>query len=222
MPDEVTSVGRILQFPPIPEVPEPLRGRSFVIVEAVFSGSEADGAELLRAAARARPEHRHVRDGAACRHRRAAHGSAAPVPYSGRHQLLDDADAEAIDAVVARSARAPARRSCRTRCAQCGGALAREAERHGAIASAAGQLPQLRRRHGVRRGVPSRRTAHLELLQEALAQFDTGRKYLNFTEQATNPAHFYTPGTWARLQAVKAEVDPDRLFRANHAIDPAR
>ena len=64
--------------------------------------------------------------------------------------------------------------------------------------------------------------ALLELLQEALADFDTSRKYLNFTERATRPAHFYTPQTWARLQAVKAEVDPDRLFRANHAIDPAR
>ena len=34
VPDEITSVGRILQFPPIPEVPEPLRGQKFAIVEA--------------------------------------------------------------------------------------------------------------------------------------------------------------------------------------------
>ena len=36
VPEELTSVGRILQFPPIPEVPEHLRGRSFALVEAVF------------------------------------------------------------------------------------------------------------------------------------------------------------------------------------------
>src|SRR3954468_7400588 len=33
VPDEVTSVGRILQSPPIPDVPEPLRGNSFAVVE---------------------------------------------------------------------------------------------------------------------------------------------------------------------------------------------
>src|SRR3954469_15130783 len=35
-PDEVTSVGRILQFPPFDFVPEPLRGKSFALVEAVY------------------------------------------------------------------------------------------------------------------------------------------------------------------------------------------
>src|SRR6185437_7397635 len=47
VPDEMTSVGRILQFPPFEQIPEPLRGNSFVLVEAFFLGSEEDGAELL-------------------------------------------------------------------------------------------------------------------------------------------------------------------------------
>ena len=47
-PEELTSVGRMLQFPPIPELPEFLRGKSFVVVEAVFLGSEADGRALLK------------------------------------------------------------------------------------------------------------------------------------------------------------------------------
>ena len=48
MPDELTSVGRVLHLPPIPQVPEPFRGKSFGMVEAAFIGDEADGAELLR------------------------------------------------------------------------------------------------------------------------------------------------------------------------------
>ena len=36
LPASVMSVVRVLNFPPFPEVPEPMRGRSFVIVEAVF------------------------------------------------------------------------------------------------------------------------------------------------------------------------------------------
>src|SRR5206468_1708956 len=34
LPDEITSVGRILRFPPLPELPPQLSGRSFVVVEA--------------------------------------------------------------------------------------------------------------------------------------------------------------------------------------------
>ena len=44
VPDELTSVGRVLHLPPIPQVPEPFRGKSFGMVEAAFIGDEADGA----------------------------------------------------------------------------------------------------------------------------------------------------------------------------------
>ena len=53
-PDEVTSVGRILQLPPIELIPEPLRGRNIVIVEVAYLGDEESGRELLAAAGRAR------------------------------------------------------------------------------------------------------------------------------------------------------------------------
>jgi FAD binding domain len=34
--------------PPLPMVPEPLRGNSFAVVEAVFAGPESDGAALIQ------------------------------------------------------------------------------------------------------------------------------------------------------------------------------
>ena len=46
-PEEVTSVGRMLQLPPIPDIPEILRGRQVVVVEAAYQGDEASGRELL-------------------------------------------------------------------------------------------------------------------------------------------------------------------------------
>ena len=48
VPDEVTSLGRILNLPPIPQIPEPLRGRSFVVVEGAYLGNEEKGAEFFR------------------------------------------------------------------------------------------------------------------------------------------------------------------------------
>ena len=60
----------------------------------------------------------------------------------------------------------------------------------------------------------------LEQVEAAFAPYDTGRRYLNFTESATDPATFYTREAYRRLQAVKAAVDPDGVFRANHTIPP--
>jgi FAD/FMN-containing dehydrogenase len=38
VPDEMTSIGRLLNVPPLEEIPEPVRGRSFVMVEAAWIG----------------------------------------------------------------------------------------------------------------------------------------------------------------------------------------
>jgi FAD/FMN-containing dehydrogenase len=44
LPDEVTSLGRILRMPASPAVPETLRGRAFVMVEAACLGDAAAAA----------------------------------------------------------------------------------------------------------------------------------------------------------------------------------
>ena len=46
-PDELTSIGRFLQFPPIPEIPAEVRGQSFVVVEAIHLGDPGQADELL-------------------------------------------------------------------------------------------------------------------------------------------------------------------------------
>jgi FAD/FMN-containing dehydrogenase len=48
LPESVTSLLRVLRYPPIPEIPEPLRGRSFVGVEAAIQTDEAAADALLR------------------------------------------------------------------------------------------------------------------------------------------------------------------------------
>jgi FAD binding domain len=56
VPDEVTSFGRIVRFPPLPEVPEPLRGRAFALVEAAYLGSAPAGVELIQPLRQLGPE----------------------------------------------------------------------------------------------------------------------------------------------------------------------
>ena len=47
MPEEMTSVGRLMNFPPVPELPDPLRGKSFTVLEVIYCGDPADGPELV-------------------------------------------------------------------------------------------------------------------------------------------------------------------------------
>jgi len=47
LPDALTTVDRFVRLPPIQELPEALRGRSFVIVEAYHVGEQGEADELL-------------------------------------------------------------------------------------------------------------------------------------------------------------------------------
>jgi hypothetical protein len=221
VPDEVTSVGRILQFPPIPEIPEPLRGGRFVVVEAVVLGDERAGAELLKP----------LRELGAAMDTFAMVPPAgiaelhmdppAPVPSTGDGMMLGELDDAAIDAFVAAAGPGSGSPLVSAEIRHLGGALARSGPRHGALATLDASFLTF----GV--GMVFDEETHranrrqLELLRRALAPVDTGRQYLNFTEHETDPARFYTAETYERLRAVKARVDGGSLFRANHPIAPA-
>ena len=55
-------------------------------------------------------------------------------------------------------------------------------------------------------------------LVAALEPWSSGRSFLNFTEQRTDTRAAYGAEAWARLRAVRASVDPGRLFVANHPV----
>jgi FAD/FMN-containing dehydrogenase len=60
--------------------------------------------------------------------------------------------------------------------------------------------------------------AHVELVQNALARWDSGRSYLNFSEKRERGERLFGDVNYRRLQAVKATVDPDDVFRSNHPV----
>ncbi len=101
MPDEVTSVGRMIQFPPLPEIPElpPRQARSRSI-EAAFIGSEEQAAELLAPLRELGPEMDTFAtigppDLLAC-----TWTPRGRCPGIGDHQMLADLDAESLAALV--------------------------------------------------------------------------------------------------------------------------
>ena len=135
VPDEVTSVGRILQFPPLEEIPEPVRGGKFVVVEAVYMGDEASGADILRPLRELGP----VMDtfamvppaGIAELHM----DPPSPVPYAGEGQMLGPLDRAAIDRFVAVAGPESGSPLLSVEIRHVGGALSRPQAHHGALST---------------------------------------------------------------------------------------
>lgn len=218
VPDEVTSVGRILQFPPIPDIPEPMRGQSFVVVEAVYMGDEATGRDLtapIRDLGPAMDSFAMVEPvGLAELHM----DPPAPVPYTGAGHMLGSLDAAGIDRFVDAAVGSPLVSS---EIRHAGGALSRAEPGNGALAAfdaeyltfAVGMVMDLA-------GYRANRAA-IDAHTAALEPYLNGREYLNFTEHTTDPANFYAPTAYRRLREVKRTYDPRNVIRANHAITPA-
>jgi len=217
-PDEVTSVGRILHLPPLPQIPEPLRCNSFAIVEAVFTGPEDEGAALIAplralgpamdtfaAVAPTALPHLHM-------------DPPEPVPGVGDGMFLDALPAEAVDAVVETGV--PPLLSLEIR--HLGGELARPSHEHGAVGSvdypfavfAVGFAPTPEIGQAVEQAVDRTR--------DALSSWESTRTYFNFAERRVDADRLYPAETYRRLRRVKAEYDAGELFVANHPIPPAR
>ena len=59
---------------------------------------------------------------------------------------------------------------------------------------------------------------HARRVLEAMAPWDSGRRYLNFTETRVDPRTIYPEATFDRLLAAKQRYDPNDMFRANHPV----
>ena len=53
----------------------------------------------------------------------------------------------------------------------------------------------------------------------AMAPYGHGGSYLNFAEHRVDTRSAYSADAYERLRAIRAQVDPGGLFRANHVIE---
>jgi FAD/FMN-containing dehydrogenase len=217
LPDEITSVGRVLQLPELPEIPEPLRGAQIVVIEAAFLGSEQDGAELLRPLRELGP----VMDTFAQVPPTALYelhqDPADPVPGISTSAQLGDLGADGIDSLVELVGPGSGSPYLSVELRHLGGALGRAAPGAGALAQLNGRFAMFAVGIPMDQAVAAALHEHGERLQAALAGHDRGR-YLNFAEEPTDARTAYSAAAYARLQDVKAAWDSADLFSANHPI----
>ncbi len=220
-PDEVTSVGRILQFPPFDEVPEPVRGKSFALVEAVFLGGEAEGAELIAPLRGLGAEidtfamvppagiaelHMDPRD---------------PLPAASEHSLLGDLDERAIEELVIAVGPGSGSTLASVELRHTGGALARGGDGHGALAALPGSFASFAVGLAADEMTTAKTEADLGRFAAATQPYEAGH-YLNFVECASDAESFFAPAAAERLRAVRETYDPERLLQANHEIGAGR
>jgi len=222
VPDEATSIGRILRFPPLPEIPEPLRGRDFALVEAAYLGDEGSGAELIGPLRQLGPQLDTFATIPAPGLQQLHMDPARPVPAQGDGAFLADAPAEAIDAVVALAGPGADTPLASVEIRHLDGALARPASDGGAQPSvdakylifAVGVTPTPELASAV--------LEHTQAVKDALAAWHAGYDYYNFEETPAGASAVLPPASYRRLQKIKASYDPGQVIISTHPVWPAR
>ncbi len=216
-PEALTTVGRLMNFPPLPEIPEPMRGQSFAVIEAIYCGPESEAGELLAPLRALGP----VMDTVAAQ---PPAGIAElhmdppePSPWAGTSLMTGELPPAAIDALLDAVGPGSGSQLVSVELRHCGGAYSRATENAGALAKLPGEylvfgvgivpVPEAME--------PTK--AWLAALVGALAPHGAGQ-YLNFCEEHFEMTEAFPAETAQRLCQVKERYDPENVFRANHPI----
>ena len=218
VPDEVTSIARILRFPPLPEVPGHLRGRAFALVEAAYLGDAGAGAELLRPLRRLGPETDTFAMIPASALSQLNMDPPQPVPAQGDGEFLADLPAAAIDTLVAVAGPDAGTSLASVEIRHLGGALARPAPGGGAqraisaryLTFAGGFTPTPELADVVR--------AQVRAVKDALTQWHASYDYYNFAETPAEAHAVLPPASYHRLQQIKATYDPGQVIISAHPV----
>jgi FAD/FMN-containing dehydrogenase len=220
-PDTVTSTLKLIRFPPLPELPDALRGRALAAITLASTRREDEGNALvapLRAA------------GAPYLDTLAAVPAPAladisgdpqdPLPGIGKAVLLDALTPEAVEAYVELAGPEADTPLTALEIRHLGAALARPASDPGA----AGRLSSEVLVYGVGNApTPEAATAiraALDTVGDRFAPWVSPRRtLLTFAEQGDGLRNAFMPQAADRLARVAATYDPDGVFVANHAID---
>ena len=221
LPDQFTTTARLMNFPPIPDIPEQLRGQSFAIIDVIHLGSPAEADSLLAPLRALRPVtdtigtigvqalgHLHM-------------DPDTPVPAAGDGLLLDSLPAQAIDQIVNVAGPGTSSPLLAVELRHLGGELRRARPQSGALAAIEADYMIFGGGLAPTPAMASAITTRVAGVKSALAPWAATQMYLNFAETSRDPASFWSPRAYDRLRRIKAAVDPGNMIRANHPVPPA-
>jgi len=229
LPDEWSTGVAFLNIPPLPALPELLRGRSVIALRGCYCGeSPGDGEEMLRP----------VREGLG----EPIMDTFGPMPFAAmdsismdpvdpmgarqHSEMLRELSPEAIETLVEVAGAGSDSPLILLELRQLGGALTRTADRLSTMGKGDSKF--------IMNGIGPAFTpemaegvmAHLIRVAEATRPFQTGDTYVNFMElegaSSQRVKAAYAPEDYERLVALKDRYDPQNLFRFNRNIAPSQ
>jgi FAD binding domain len=220
VPDSLTSAIRLARFPPVPEVPEPLRGGSFVAVVLALTADLADGEALVAP----------LRDVAAPYLDTLATVPAAaladiagdpqnPTPGVGSAVLLDQFTAEAADTYVELAGPRAQTPFVSLEIRHLGGALRSATPDPGAAGPLAAQALVSAQAVAITPEDATTVRGALEAMYDSFAPWVGERETLpTFDEQGLGLRASLDSGIADRLAGIGATYDPDGLLVANQIL----
>jgi FAD/FMN-containing dehydrogenase len=220
-PNEVTSTIKLLRFPPLPELPDPLRGRELVAITLALAGGEPEGAELvapLRALATPYLDTLATVPAAALGD--LAGDPQAPGPAIGNGLLLERFTAETVDAYLELAGPGVKTPFLALEVRHLGGALRSAAPDPGAGGPLEGDALVYATGGPVTPAAGAALRSALDVLQERLSPWIGERRtLLTFDERGSSLRDAFTGSVAERLKSIRRSYDPDGLFLANHVAE---
>jgi FAD/FMN-containing dehydrogenase len=215
LPDSVTSAYRHTQFPPIPQIPEPFRGRQWVIVDGTILTGDDDAERILAPLRELRPEldtfarvpvtavpHIHM-------------DPEAPTPGAADSGLMDGLSQSAVDKMLELSGPGSGFGLVAAELRHLGGALKKRQESAGALAHLDGEYNVLGAGFAMDAESKAATLAEATKLVSALGN---QKHYLGLDQRANDARNGYDDATWQRLTTLRTRYDPNRVLLANHEI----
>ncbi len=220
-PDSVTSTIKLVRFPPLPQLPPELRGRSLVTVGLACRVGEAEGERLLEPLRAVAPTYMDtVASIPATALVEVSGDPRDPAPGIGDSVLLDELSDGTVEAYLELAGPDAQISLVYLELRQLGGALAESSDDHGA----ADRIDAAFLVYGI--GIPTSpeltdeiRGAHASVKQRLAPWLAGTTTLLSFAESQRGTRGSFPPATADRLAAVKARFDPDGMLIGNHAID---
>ncbi len=218
-PDELTLWAHLFRFPPMPELPELLRGRAFVSVDVTFLGSETEANRLL---SRLRQLPALVMDTIGVVPLSELGGIAAepvePMPTKEYSELLRTLDDDTVDRLVDVAGADADLPLAVVQIRHLGGALARATAEDGPNGGLREEYNVFCLGVPVAPGMPEAIEAAFGRVRTALGEQRSGRTFFNFLGAESDLGSTFTAPARARLRQIKATTDPTGVFRSNRPV----
>jgi FAD binding domain len=218
LPEEVSSVVRFLTPPPIPDVPEPLRGTPLLTIDAACVGGQAEGEATI---APLREIGETIMDTfewmPTAGLTRIHMDPEPPVPAIGEGMTIRELSDEAIEAFVSVAGPDSSSPLLLSELRHLGGALGRPAENGGALSHLDADFVMFS--VGTTNAEPAEAIrAYLKEIEGTMNPWAAGGGYYNFVEGPCDVDAILPPDVCDRLGEVKRKWDPDGRIVSNHAV----